>query len=114
MVWSVIGRSRGSCRELYFQGAKTTSSLSFLLCHPKAEAAELVVINELDSGLFKCRLNSDERRARTASIFNVFQQTARAEQNTKRRQQPNFECGAFNHSSSPRQSVAEAGPAANR
>jgi hypothetical protein len=46
MVWSVIGRSRGSCRELNFQGAKTKSSLSFLLYHPKAEAAELVVINE--------------------------------------------------------------------
>ena len=36
------------------------SSLSFLLCHPKAEAAELIVINELDSSLFKCRLNSDQ------------------------------------------------------
>jgi NAD(P)-dependent dehydrogenase (short-subunit alcohol dehydrogenase family) len=36
------------------------SSLSFLLCHPKAEAAELVVINELDSGLLECRLNSDQ------------------------------------------------------
>ena len=29
-----------------------TSSLSFLLCHPNAEAAQLVMVDELDPGGF--------------------------------------------------------------
>ena len=37
-----------------------TSSLSFLLCHPNAEAAQLVIVDELDSGVFECRLNFDQ------------------------------------------------------
>jgi len=37
-----------------------TSSLSFLLCHPNAEATQLVIIDELDSGVFECRLNFDQ------------------------------------------------------
>jgi hypothetical protein len=36
------------------------SSLSFLLCHPNAEAAQLVIIDKLDSGVFECRLNLDQ------------------------------------------------------
>jgi len=36
------------------------SSLSFLLCHPNAEAAQLVIVDELDSGVFECRLNFDQ------------------------------------------------------
>ena len=37
-----------------------TSSLSCLLCHPNAEAAQLVIVDELDSGVFECRLNFDQ------------------------------------------------------
>ena len=37
-----------------------TSSLSFLLCHSNAEAAQLVIVDELDSGVFECRLNFDQ------------------------------------------------------
>jgi hypothetical protein len=37
-----------------------TLSLSFLLCHPNAEAAQLVIVDELDSGVFECRLNFDQ------------------------------------------------------
>jgi hypothetical protein len=39
---------------------KAKSSLSLFLCHPKAEAARLVVIDELDSGLFERRLNFEQ------------------------------------------------------
>ena len=35
------------------------SSLSFLLCHPNAEPTQIVIIDELDSGVFECRLNFD-------------------------------------------------------
>jgi Transposase C of IS166 homeodomain len=37
-----------------------TSSFSFLLCHPNAEAAQLVIVDELDTGVFECRLNFDQ------------------------------------------------------
>jgi hypothetical protein len=37
-----------------------SSSFSFLLCHSNAETAQIVIIDELDSGLFKCRLNFDQ------------------------------------------------------
>jgi hypothetical protein len=37
-----------------------TSSLSFLLCHPNTKAAQLVIVDELDSGVFECRLNFDQ------------------------------------------------------
>jgi hypothetical protein len=38
------------------------SSLSLLLCHPKAETAHLVIINELNSGLFERCLDPDQCR----------------------------------------------------
>src|SRR5262249_21261645 len=49
-----------ACRRITLSPPGFISSLSFLFCHPNAEPAELVLINELDSGLFKCRLNSDQ------------------------------------------------------
>ena len=39
---------------------RLTSSLSCLLCHPNAEAAQLVIVDELDSGVFECGLNFDQ------------------------------------------------------
>jgi len=43
-----------------------TSSLSFLLCHPNAEAAQLVIVDELDSGVFECRPALTPKDAREA------------------------------------------------
>jgi len=37
------------------------SALSLPLCHPNSEAAGLVVIEEMDSGLFERRLNPQQR-----------------------------------------------------
>ena len=39
---------------------RLTSSLSCLLCHPNAEAAQLVIFDELDSSVFECGLNFDQ------------------------------------------------------
>jgi hypothetical protein len=39
-----------------------TSSLSLLLCHPNSEATCLVVIDEVDTGLFERCLNFQESR----------------------------------------------------
>jgi len=39
---------------------RLTSSLSCLLCHPNAEAAQLVFVDELDSSVFECGLNFDQ------------------------------------------------------
>jgi len=36
------------------------SSLSFLLCHPQPETAHLVIIDELNSGLFERCLDPDQ------------------------------------------------------
>jgi hypothetical protein len=41
-------------------GAQPLSSLSLALCHPNSEATRLVVIDEMDSGLFERRLNFQE------------------------------------------------------
>jgi hypothetical protein len=38
------------------------SSLSFLFCHPKPETARLVLINELNAGLFERCLNFQQSR----------------------------------------------------
>ena len=52
---ATLAPSLGTIHEL-----RTKSSLSLLLCHPKAEAARLVVIDELDSGLFERCLNFEQ------------------------------------------------------
>jgi len=57
---AIFDRAGLGVQTHYLVAPRLISSLSFLFSHPNAEPAELVLINELDSGLFKCRLNSDQ------------------------------------------------------
>ena len=52
-------RARGE-QNILVETHRLTSSLSCLLCHPNAEAAQLVIVDELDSSVFECGLNFDQ------------------------------------------------------